>query len=188
MRKISQDYNFVLTERPLDRNAPDPGAVEHLAQYLKKDERKVYVVGSRTETWALELDKAMGGHEALVVSPLGQDTFARGPLIRVNDQVVLGPYPTDAEVEVLKRAGVRAVVSLLDDDQAEWIEKEERWARENHFVFKRFPLRQGEVTRGKLEDISVYLFNQPGLTYVHTFRTDNTLRELQRTMRRMIRE
>jgi hypothetical protein len=29
---------------------------------------------------------------------------------------------------------------------------------------------------------------QPGLTYVHTFRTDNTLRELQRTMRRMIRE
>jgi len=188
MRKISQDYDFVLTERPLDGKAPDRDAVERLAQYLKKDERRVYVVGSRTEAWAWELDKALGGREALVDSPLGQDMFARGPLIVVNDQVVLGPYPTDAEVEVLKKAGVRAVVSLLNDDQTEWIAKETRWTQENHFVFKRFPLQPDEVTRGKLEDVSVYLFNQPGLTYVHSFRTDNTLRELQRTMRRMIRE
>jgi protein tyrosine phosphatase (PTP) superfamily phosphohydrolase (DUF442 family) len=188
MRKISQDYNFVLTERPLDRTAPDPGAVQRLAQYLKKDDRMVYVVGSRTDNWAMELDKALGGRAALVSSPIGQDMFARGPLMKVNDSVVLGPYPTDAEVEVLQRAGVRGVVSLLDDDQTEWIEKEARWAQENHFVLKRFPLKPGNVTRGKLEDISVYLFNQPGLTYVHTFRTDNTLRELQRTMRRMISE
>jgi protein tyrosine phosphatase (PTP) superfamily phosphohydrolase (DUF442 family) len=188
MKKISQDYAFVLTERPLDRKAPDLGAVQRLAEYLKKDDRKVYVVGYRTDNWALELDKALGGREVLVTSPIGQDMFARGPLMKVNDSVVLGPYPTDAEVEVLKKAGVRAVVSLLDDDQTEWINKEARWAQENHFVFKRFPLKPGAVTRGKLEDISVYLFNQPGLTYVHTFRSDNTLRELQRTMRQMIRE
>jgi len=187
MKKTGRDYAFVVTERPLDRNAPDPGAVRQLADYLKKDDRTVYVVGSRTDNWAAALDRAMGGR-VVQTSPIGQDMFARGPLIRVNDQVVLGPYPTDAEVEVLKQAGVRAVVSLLDDDQTEWINKEERWAQENHFVLKRFPLRPGEVTRGKLEDIAVYLFNQPGLTYVHTFRTDNTLRELQRTMRRMIRE
>ncbi|HEV2021141.1 MAG TPA: hypothetical protein VGQ94_01290 [Terriglobales bacterium] len=188
MKQISQDYNFVLTERPLDRTAPDPGAVQRLAEYLKKDDRKVYVVGSQADNWALELDKALGGREALIASPLGQDMFTRGPLMTVNDSVVLGPYPTDAEVEVLKKAGVRAVVSLLDNDQTEWIAKEARWAQENHFVLKRFPLKPSEVTRGKLEDISVYLFNQPGLTYVHTFRSDNTLRELQRTMRRMIRE
>ena len=188
MKQISQDYNFVLTERPLDRTAPDPDAVQRLAQYLKKDDRKVYVLGSRTEDWALELDKALGGREVLIASPVGQDAFERGPLITVNDSVVLGPYPTDKEVGILKQVGVRAVVSLLDDDQTEWINKEARWARENHFVLKRFPLKPGEVTRAKLEDISVYLFNQPGLTYVHTFRTDSTLRELQRTMRRMIHE
>ena len=187
MRTISRDYAFVLTERPLDRDTPDAGEVQRLANYLKKDERRVYVVGSRTDNWALALDKAMGGR-VVQASTLGQDAFARGPLIRVNDQVVLGPYPTDAEVEVLKGAGVRAVVSLLDDDQTELIQRETRWTQESHFVFKRFPLKPGEVSRGKLEDISVYLFNQPGLTYLHTFRTDNTLRELQRTMRRMIRE
>ncbi|MDP9264281.1 MAG: hypothetical protein M3O85_08190 [Acidobacteriota bacterium] len=187
MKKISLDYNFVLTEQPLDRTAPDPDAVRRLAQYLKKDDRKVYVVGSRTEDWALELDKALGGRE-VAASPIGQDAFARGPLITVNDSVVLGPYPSDAEVEILKKVGVRAVVSLLDDDQTEWIAKEERWAQENHFVLKRFPLKPGEVTRARLEDISVFVFNQPGLTYVHAFRTDATLRELQRTMRRMIHE
>jgi len=106
----------------------------------------------------------------------------------VNESVVLGPYPTDAEVEVLRRAGVRAVVSLLDDDQSEWINKESKWAEENHFVFKRFPLKPGQVTRAKLEDISVYLFNQPGLTYVHSFRTDNNVRDLYKTMRRIISE
>ena len=188
MKKISQDYNFVLTERPLDRKAPDLGAIQQLAKYLKKDDRKVYVVGFRTDNWAWELDKALGGREVLVTSPIGQDMFARGPLMKVNDSVVLGPYPTDAEVELLKKARVRAVVSLLDDDQTEWIDKEARWAQENHFVLKRFPLKSGEVTRRKLEDISVYLFNQPGLTYVHSFRTDNTVRELYKTMRRMIRE
>jgi protein tyrosine phosphatase (PTP) superfamily phosphohydrolase (DUF442 family) len=187
MKRISRDYAFLLTERPLDRKAPDPAAVRQLADYLKKDDRRVYVVGTRTDNWAWELDKAMGDRD-IQSSPFGQDIFTRGPLMVVNESVVLGPYPTDAEIEVLKKAGVRAVVSLLDDDQTEWLNKEARWTQENHFVFKRFPLKPGEVTRGKLEDISVYLFNQPGLTYVHTLRSDNTLRELQRTMRRMIRE
>lgn len=188
MRKIGRDYDFVLTERPLDKYAPDPAAVRRLAAYLKKDDRKVFVVGFRTDNWARALDKAMGGHEVASSSPLGQDAFERGPLMKVNDGVVLGPYPTDAEVEVLQRAGVRAVVSLLDDSQAEWVEKETRWAQENRFVLRRFPLSAGNVTRAKLEDISVYVFNQPGLTYVHSFRTDNQVKELYRTMRRMIRE
>ena len=83
---------------------------------------------------------------------------------------------------------MRAVVSLLDDDQGEWIDKEAKWAEENHFVLRRFPLKPGDASRARLEDISVFLFNQPGLTYVHSFRTDNTLRELYHTMRRMIRE
>ena len=188
MRKISRDYNFVLSERPLDENASNPAAIQQLAEYLKKDDRKVYVVGLHTDNWAWELDKALAGHEVANVSPITQDAFARGPLIKVNDSVVLGPYPTDAEVEVLKGAGVRAVVSLLDDSQAEWVEKESKWAEENHFVLRRFPLSAGNVTRAKLEDISVFVFNQPGLTYVHSFHTDNQVRELYKTMRQMIRE
>ena len=188
MRKIGRDYGFTLTERPLDKDAPDAGAVRRLADELKKSDRKVYVVGFQTDNWALALDKALGGHEVVSTSFLAENRFERGPLMKVNDAVVLGPYPTDAEVETLKKAGVRAVVSLLDDNQEEWIRKESKWAAENQFVFKRFPLKPGEVTRGKLEDVSVYVFNQPGLTYVHSLHTDNNVRELYRTMRRMIRE
>jgi len=188
MRKIGRDYAFTLTERPLDKDAPDAAAIRRLADYLKKSDRKVYVVGFQIDNWALELDKALGGPEVESTSFLVQDRFERGQLMKVNDAVVLGPYPTDAEVEVLKKAGVRAVVSLLDDDQREWTSKESKWAAENQFVFKRFPLKPGEVTRAKLEDVSVFVFNQPGLTYVHSFHTDNNVRELYRTMRRMIRE
>ncbi len=188
LQKISRDYAFVLTERPLNKDVPDAGAVRRLADYLKKSDRKVYVAGLQTDNWALELDKALGGHEVASTGFLVQDRFERGQLMKVNDAVVLGPYPTDAEIEVLKKAGVRAVVSLLGDDQNEWANKELKWAEENHFVLKRFPLKPGEVTRGKLEDVSVYVFNQPGLTYVHSLGTDNNVRELYRTMRRMIRE
>ena len=189
MRKIGRDYAFTITERPLNKNAPDPGAIRQLADYLKKSDSKIYVVGFHTDNWAWELDKALGGHEALTSSPIEQDMFERGQLLKVNDSVVLGPYPTDAEIEILRRSGVRAVVSLMDDDQVEWIDKESKWAEENHFVFKRFPVKAGEAaTRPQLEDISVFLFNQPGLTYVHSFHTDNNMRELYRTMRRMIRE
>jgi protein tyrosine phosphatase (PTP) superfamily phosphohydrolase (DUF442 family) len=187
-RKIGQDYALTVTERPLDKDSPDSRAVRRLADYLKKSDHRIYVLGHHTDNWARALDRALGGREEASLSAITQDTFERGPLLKVNESVVLGPYPTDAEVEVLRRAGVRAVVSLLDDDQSEWINKEAKWAEENHFVFKRFPLKPGQVTRAKLEDISVYLFNQPGLTYVHSFRTDNNVRDLYKTMRRMISE
>lgn len=188
MRKIGRDYAFTLTERPLDKDAPEPRAVQRLAGELKKSDRKVYVVGFQTDQWAWALDKELGGHEVASAGFLAQDRFERGQLMKVNDAVVLGPYPTDAEIEVLKKAGVRAVVSLLADDQSEWANKELKWAEENHFVLKRFPLKPEEVTRGKLEDVAVYVFNQPGLTYVHSLHTDNNVRELYRTMRRMIRQ
>ena len=100
----------------------------------------------------------------------------------------MGPYPTDAEVQVLHEAGVRAVVSLLSDDEKEWSEKEAQWAEENHFVFKRFPVNPGAISKPQMEDISVFVFNQPGLTYVHALHTDNRVRELYKAMRRMIRE
>ncbi len=188
VQKISRDYAFVLTERPLNKDAPDPAAVRRLADYLKKSDRKVYVLGLRSDAWATELDKALGSHQGQTASPIEQDAFARGPLLKLNDSVVLGPYPTDAEVEVLRRAGVRAVVSLLDDDESEWTDKETKWAEENHFVFKRFAVNPGNISRPQMEDISVYLFNQPGLTYVHAFHTDHRVRELYKTMRRIIRE
>lgn len=188
MRKIGRDYGFTLTERPLDKDTPDAGAVRRLADSLKKSDRKVYVVGFQTDNWALALDKALGGHEVASTSFLAENRFQRGRLMKVNDAVVLGPYPTDAEVEVLKKAGVRAVVSLLADDQGELVDRESKWAEENHFVLKRFPLKPHEVSRAKLEDVAVYVFNQPGLTYVHSLHTDDTVRELYRTMRRMIRE
>jgi protein tyrosine phosphatase (PTP) superfamily phosphohydrolase (DUF442 family) len=162
--------------------------VRRLADYLKKSDHKIYVVGHHTDNWARALDKALGGHEEAASSVIAQDMFERGPLLKVNESVVLGPYPTEAEIEVLRRAGVRAVVSLLDDDQSEMNSKEAKWAEESHFVFKRFPLKPGQVTRAKLEDISVYVFNQPGLTYVHSYRTDSNVRELYKTMRRIISE
>lgn len=188
MRTIGRDYAFTIIQRPLNRTAPDPQAIQRLAEYLKKSQGKVYVVGLQTDAWQFELDKAMGGHEELGPSPIAQDAFERGPLLKVNDAVVLGPYPTDAEVEMLRKAGVRAVVSLLDDSEADWVAKEDQWARENHFVLRRFPVKAGDVSRAQLEDISVFVFNQPGLTYVHCFQTDNRVKDLYHAMRQMIRE
>lgn len=188
VRQVSRDYGFVLTERPLSQDPPEPAAVRRLADYLRKNDRKVYVLGSHSDAWATELDKALGGRLAQTASPIEQDAFERGPLLKLNDSVVLGPYPTEAEVEELRRSGVRAVVSLLDDDQREWNDKEARWAEANHFVFKRFAVKPENISGPQMEEISVFLFNQPGLTYVHSFRTDNRVRELYKTMRRMIRE
>ena len=121
-------------------------------------------------------------------SPIEQEGFARGPLLKLNDSVVMGPYPTEAEVQMLHEAGVRAVVSLLSDDERDWTEKEEKWAEENHFVFKRFAVERGNISQPQMEEIAVFVFNQPGLTYVHAVNTDDRVRELYKTMRRMIRE
>ena len=188
VQKISRDYAFVLTERPLNPETPDRAAVRRLAAYLKQSDRKVYVVGRRSDAWATELDKALGGRGGATASPIEQEAFARGPLLKLNDSVVMGPYPTDAEVQMLHEAGVRAVVSLLDDDEREWTDKEAKWAEENHFVFRRFAVKAGNISRPQLEEISVFVFNQPGLTYVHAVHTDDRVRELYKTMRRMIRE
>ncbi len=173
-QKIARDYDFQLTSIPLDSSSPDPGAVSRIANYVKGVDHKVYVLGMRGGNWVWALDAAMGGGGA-VPRPVNREAFERGKLHQLGKKYLLGPYPTEDEIGLLRQAGVREVVSLLDDAKPgnlKWIQKEEQWTKMYGFKHTHFPVASEGNARARLQVVADYVKSQPGPFYIHGFRTD----------------
>jgi protein tyrosine phosphatase (PTP) superfamily phosphohydrolase (DUF442 family) len=101
------------------------------------------------------------------------DSLERGPLIRVDSAVLLGPLPTrDEWFDVVVRSGTRRVIALLDpadrDDRA-WIDQERAQAASSGVAFLVMPVHR----RADANAVGDSVRASPLRTYVHAFRTDD---------------
>lgn len=174
-QKICKDSGLRFTSMPVDSQAPSSRDVQNLADYLRQADHKVFVVGIRTGNWSWALDAALGGGGAPFHTSITKDKFERGALLRVENWLILGPYPTDEEIGQLRAAGVKEVVSLLDEHtkgDAQWILKEALWSQLYGFHVMRFPLKSERMDPAQVQRVLDYLKTQPGPVYVHGFLAD----------------
>lgn len=118
------------------------------------------------------------------------DAFERGRLaVFGEEEVILGPYPTDEEwFNFVLRRDVKEVVSTLDPNNpadAPWIEKEREIAKENDLAFTLKPLNPNSPNPAKAREIARYAESRDHKVYVHSFNVDKRFEsiesELQRT-------
>ncbi len=174
-KQICRDSKLRCTSKPVDSRAPSARDVQDLADYLRQTDHKVFVVGKHTGNWSWALDAALGGGGAPFQSSITVEKFERGELLRVEKWLILGPYPTDDEVVVLRAAGVKEMVSLLDESNkgdAPWILKEAQWSQLYGFRVTRFPVRGDTISPAQVQQVVEYLKATPGPVYVHGFLTD----------------
>jgi len=100
------------------------------------------------------------------------DSLERGPLVRIDSTLILGPLPTPEEwFEIVVRSGSRRVIALLDPrnrDDAPWIAQEREEAASSGVALLVLPVRAAGDARAVADTIR----GAPVRTYVHGFRTD----------------
>jgi len=174
-KKVCKDSGLRFTSMPLNTQTPSARDVQNLADYVRQADHKVFVVGVRNGNWTWALDAALGGGGAPFQTSVTQDKFERGELLRVNQWLILGPYPTDEEVGLLRAAGVKDMVSLLDErtrGDSQWILKEAQWSQVYGFRVMRFPVHGETISPAQVQQVLDYLRKLPGPVYVHGFLTD----------------
>lgn len=75
----------------------------------------------------------------------------RGSISDLQADIIIGPYPVERDLRMLKQAGVKTIVSLLDPNfpyEKQLLEKEQALAREAGLQFFNFPM--GSVVGHKL--------------------------------------
>ena len=185
-KKVCKDSGLRFTSMPLDTQTPSARDVQNLAAYVRQVDHKVFVVGIRNGNWSWALDAALGGGGAPFQTQITREKFERGQLLRAGRGVIFGPYPTDEEIGQLRAAGVKDMVSLLDErtpGDAQWILKEAQWSQLYGFNVMRFPVRSETITPAQVQQVVGYLKTRPGLVYVHGFLTDKRVQAVFEAVR-----
>jgi hypothetical protein len=122
------------------------------------------------------------------VEPL-PDAFERGRLtVFGEEEVILGPYPTDEEwFNFVLRRDVEEIVSTLDPNNpadVPWIEKEREIARENDLTFTLKPLDPNSPKPSAVREIAAYALSRDHKVYVHSFNVDRRFESLESALRR----
>jgi len=93
---------------------------------------------------------------------------------RLQSRREIGDHLND-EIGLLRAAGVKEIVSLLDErnkGDAPWVLKEAVWSQLYGFRVTRFPMRSETMNPALIQQVVDYLRTRPGPVYVHGFLTD----------------
>jgi len=117
------------------------------------------------------------------------DAFERGRLaVFGEEEVILGPYPTDEEwFNFVLRRDVEEIVSTLNPKNpadAPWIEKEREIARENDLAFTLRPLDPNSPKPSAVRELAAYARSRDHKVYVHSFNVDRRFESLESALRR----
>ncbi len=115
-------------------------------------------------------------------------TFERGRVIAFDDeQIILGPYPTEEEwFNFVIRRDVKEVISTLDPDNPEdasWIEEERRIAEENGLTLTLKPLAPESPDPRVVRELAAYARSRDGKVYLHDFLDSERFRALESALR-----
>lgn len=125
--------------------------------------------------------------DAVTVEKPLKSSLERGRLSAFDqEQIVLGPYPTDEEwVSVVLRRNVKEVVSTLDPtnpEDASLIEKERQIAEDNDLIFTERPLSAESPDPATVREIAEYVESLDHKVYVHEFSTSERFRALEQAL------
>lgn len=109
----------------------------------------------------------------------GPMSFVRGEVRVFNENVIVGPYPTEKEMIRLKKRGVVEVISLMDDDstvESVLVGEEKKLAAVVGLRFANFPMDfarlDSDDNKVHLADAVAYvlsLYTDKKMVYVHCY-------------------
>lgn len=145
-----------------------------------------YLGKHRVELVRRELTGATESAVTVEEEPL-KSSLERGRLSAFDqEQIVLGPYPTDEEwVDVVLRRNVKEVVSTLDPtnpEDASLIEKERQIVEDNDLIFTEKPLNAESPDSTTVQEIADYVESLGHKVYVHEFSTSERFRGLEQAL------
>lgn len=145
-----------------------------------------YLGKHRVELVRRELAGATEDAVTVEEEPL-KSSLERGRLSAFDqEQIVLGPYPTDEEwVDAVLRRNVEEVVSTLDPtnpEDASLIENERQIAEDNGLIFTERPLSAESPGPVAVQEIAEYVESLDHKVYVHEFSTSERFRALEQAL------
>ncbi len=157
-------------------------SIRGLQKLVGENENRYYVhcyLGKHRVDTAKQVILSEMGQQAEISSFLLDPTFERGDIYAYKDeQIMLGPYPTDEEwFTTILRRQVKEVVSTLPPDSSLYVEAQQI-AADNGLKWTSFPLTS-DVNSDLVLDIAKYVKQQPHKVYVHTFNNNNQFYALE---------
>lgn len=102
--------------------------------------------------------------------------FIRGEVTQVDEDLLLGPYPSSKELLKLKRMGVSVMINLMNPDfqvEAPLIKEINRRCEKYGLSCVSFPLSflkmESESNRLQIDALIDYLRSTPGKKYIHCY-------------------
>ena len=166
-------------------------ALREIEELTADDTKRYYVhcyLGKHRVDYVRQALSAENGEPAPEkLEPLPK-TFERGRVIAFDDeQIILGPYPTEEEwFNFVIRRDVKEVISTLDPDNpkdALWIEEERRIAEENGLALTLKPLDPESPDPRAVRELAAYARSRDGKVYLHDFLDSERFRALESALR-----
>jgi hypothetical protein len=165
--------------------------LREIEELIAGDKKRYYVhcyLGKHRVDYVRQALSAENGESAPEkLEPLPK-TFERGRVIAFDDeQIILGPYPTEEEwFNFVVRRDVKEVISTLDPDNpddASWIEEERRIAEENGLTLTLKPLDPESPNPRAVRELAAYARSRDGKVYLHDFLDSERFHALESALR-----
>ncbi|WP_217586102.1 hypothetical protein [Lentibacillus saliphilus] len=157
-------------------------SIEQIRELVANSDKKYYVhcyLGRHRVDIVKQVINEEGGldYDVMFLQPT---TFERGNTYYLpEDQLLLGPYPTDEEwFTRIKRAEVEEVITLLPNDKTKWIDGAQQVAQEMNMTFTHMPLNS-DFTKGDLLEIVNYVKQQDHKIFLHRFASKDEILALE---------
>jgi protein tyrosine phosphatase (PTP) superfamily phosphohydrolase (DUF442 family) len=159
-------------------------SIEGIKALVNEDDQKRYYVhcylgrhraGIVQEMIAAETGLNLGSQVFLLPT-----IFERGKVFHYNNQeLIIGPYPTDAEwLTYITRRGVKEVISLISPESSR-VEEEKKITEEVGIELTFMPINKNEPTVPQLQEIVNYAKSKDHKVYIHDFMTSQYIYQLE---------
>lgn len=103
-------------------------------------------------------------------------SFVRGKAYQLNEEIIMGPYPSAKEMLRLKRLGVTTFINLMSLEvpiEHQLIKKQLRLCKKFDLVCRNFPLSfiilKSKSNLDQVEAVINYVKTVPGKKYIHCY-------------------
>ena len=103
--------------------------------------------------------------------------FVRGELKEINENLIVGPYPTEREIIKLKKMGINEIINLMDSMsviESRLIDEEKKLAEKYNLKYMNFPMSFTKLESKENSDqisllIKHILSAKGGKIYIHCY-------------------
>lgn len=164
-------------------------AIDGLKQLINKDDSRYYVhcyLGKHRVDLAKQVIMTELGIETEQRKTMLPSDFERGNVYSFsNENIILGPFPTDEEWSIILRKQIKEVISLLPADSS-YLEYEQTIADANDIKLTSFPVEEGNISYDYLTQIYDYAINLDHRVYIHGFNSSGVVSDLELVFRKQI--